>query len=156
MSFVLIYTEGGHQKSSEPMLSLDLINQHIRDLYGHEDASAPIDVLAVQEVRDDAPRTWAIEYPPAPPAWTRVRVEDGDWAGRVFTVSAARYLVDDEGVTWSWDDALNKFGPLTEVVETEVEAAARRLRERRERGDLHTNSPDANIVLNHVLSGGTL
>jgi hypothetical protein len=105
---------------------------------------------------NSAPRTWQIEYPPAPPAGTRVI----DKSGKVRTVTPARYLVDDEGVTWDWKDALEAFGTLTEVVETEVEAAARRLRAAGLERDLlalpSAKWGDIRIVLAHVLDGGTL
>lgn len=155
MSFVLIYTEGGLEKSSEPMFSLDLINQHIRDLYDAEDANAPITVLAVQEDRDDAPRTW--NRPEAPADVNRVLGADTgqEWVRREMGPGSRSHW-SNGSYSLTWVELLDHERKLTAVVETKVEAAARRLRERRERGDLHTNSPDANIVLAHVLGGGQL
>jgi hypothetical protein len=102
------------------------------------------------------PRTWQIEYPPAPPAGTRVQHPH---APPVTVGKNGRVVLD--GVRYSWREFVEAWGPLTEVVETEVEAAARRLREAGyteptlwrlggQRGD------DIRTVLRHVLNGGQL
>lgn len=65
------------------------------------------------------PRTWAI--PLEPEDVERVRDRDGQvWerVGRFWTLI-------DGACDYTWGQLLAKRGPLTEVVETEVEAAAR-------------------------------
>lgn len=107
-----------------------------------------IDRERAEEITD-GPRTWQIEYPPAPPAGTRVQRYTG---GPVY-VTGEGGRTDIEETSYSWKGLLEMFGPLTEVVETEVEAAARRLRE----ADLDSAARrDIDIVLKHVLNGGSL
>lgn len=151
MSYVLIYAVEGHELSSEPLASINEVNAEIRSLY--DQGGEPATVLRIEE-HHDGPRTWQIEYPPAPPAGTRFRTK----VGRVLEVGPdGRVMV---GMTsWSWKGVLEDGAPLTEVVETEVEAAARRLRE----ADFVKNfslggwyADDIRTVLAHVLNGGTL
>lgn len=110
----------------------------------------------------ESPRTWAIEYPPAPPAGTRML----NGANVPFLVREDGRLESD-GTDYSWREALKRFGPFTEVVETEVEAAARRLRESGFTdfsgsipASLKATTPDyahdIRVVLAHVLNGGQL
>lgn len=108
---------------------------------------------AVEE-NHDSPRTWRVEYPPAPPAGTRVKTRKND---KEYTVDENGQIVMPFGTAYSWKGFVEDHGPLTEVVETEVEAAARRLREVRD--DMRfwiALPPDARTVLVHVLDGGTL
>ena len=154
MSYDLVYRNKNGDELIFMADTLDEVNAEIRKLY---DEGEDITVLCIEE-HQDTPRTWAIRYDPAPPAGTRFRTKDG----REFEVGPdGRVMV---GMTsWSWKGVLEDCAPLTEVVETEVEAAARRLREqgyaegapkRRPGGDEWTK--DVRTVLAHVLNGGTL
>lgn len=151
MNYVLVYSVDGVALSSGGFTSLDEINREIRSIYEH--VSDPVSILRIEE-HHDGPRTWAIEYPPAPPAGTRVKTGNGD----VLTVrgEGESTLVG----TYSWKGALEQFGPLTEVVETEVQAAARRLREAGFNKDLKRPLFDyfdeLQTVVVHVLNGGQL
>lgn len=155
MSYRLVYAWGGHEMTLVKLATLDAVNNTIRGLY---DTHGSVTILRIEQDQD-GPRTWQIEYPPAPPAGTRVR----DRHGMIRTVGENGALPTPAGGTISWDKALQNLAPLTEVVETEVEAAARRLREqgyaeaapkRRPGGDEWTK--DVRTVLAHVLNGGQL
>lgn len=154
MSYVLLYTEGGRETSSEPMFSLEQINQHIRDLYDTESAEEPIVVLAVREDQD-APLTWT--RPEAPEGVTRVL---GEATGQTWTAVKNRIglrpLWSNGEYSLAWPELLNHEGTLTEVVETELEGAARRLRERGIERITTSQYKDIQVVLAHVLGGGTL
>lgn len=156
MIYVLTYAWDGHELAIKRD-SLDEITNAIRDLY---DAHGSVTILRIEEDHD-GPRTWAIEYPPVPPAGTRMRIGNGARSGEVLTMGTHDRIQTASGMNYSWTGVLEEFGPLTEVVETEVEAAARRLREAR------TNRPefrywqtshadDIRTVLEHVLNGGQL
>ena len=149
MSYRLTYAWNGHEICRN-FATLDDVNARIRKLY---DEHGSIAILRVEE-HHNGPRTWRIEYPPAPPAGTRVR----DTHGTIRTVGEEGTL-RFKGEVYSWKGALNEIGPVTEVVETEVEAAARRLRE----ADFVENFSlrgwyvdDIRTVLAHVLNGGQL
>lgn len=150
MNYVLVYSVRGHEHTLVRD-SLDAVNRAIRALYDEEDE---VVVLRIEQDHD-GPRTWQIEYPPAPPAGTRVRQHA---TGPVLEVGEdGRVMIGQTSHSWR---GLLEHGPLTEVVETEVEAAARRLREY----GLHSGTRtwdaatmrDAATVLAHVLNGGQL
>lgn len=147
MSYVLVYSDPRGDEFSDRCASLDDLNVAIRSLH---DSITNFVILRIEEDHD-GPRTWQIEYPPAPPAGTRMRAVPN----LTLTVDAEG-RVELDGVSYSWREALEQLGPFTEAVEAEVEAAARRLRERLERDGTLNAGGDANIVLRHVLNGGTL
>lgn len=153
MSYVLTYSVDGHEMTFRAE-SLDKLDQRIHMLNNDEvHPGATIAILRIEEDYD-GPRTWQIEYPPAPPAGTRVL---GQLAQNTTELTVGENgTIEYRGTTFSWEGALEAFRTLTEVVETEVEAAARRLRERLERDGTLNAGGDANIVLRHVLNGGTL
>jgi hypothetical protein len=105
-----------------------------------------LDYYEKDEEGTTEPRTWAL--PEQPEDGTRVHTSDG-------TLYEHRHMSD-----WSWCELLREHGPLTEVVETEVEAAAKRLRERLNSPDNYgseiTGDHDGDVVLIHILNGGTL
>ena len=101
--------------------SLDEVNHEIGELHKEKGG---VTILCVEEDQD-GPRTWAVRYDPVPPAGTQVR----DKLGILRTVVENARVDSPDSRSFSWRGALEMFGPLTEVVETEVEAAARRLRD---------------------------
>ena len=154
MSYVLVYSDRrGNEFTDRPCSSITDVNERIRDLH---DALDGVVILRIEEQDQDGPRTWQIEYPPAPPAGTRVRTRNGT----VVKVGTDGRIASPGGTNFSWIGALSYLGPLTEVVETEVEAAARRLRERGTTEFPYGCPPDLfndmRTVLAHVLNGGRL
>lgn len=106
------------------------------------------------------PRTWSI--PPEPEDVERLRDRDGQIWRRVDPNDWT--LQDAPGSFYSWVDLLHRRGPLTEVVETEVEVAARYFRDNLATIDdglpgavMHEQEQRLAILLiRHVLNGGTL
>lgn len=102
----------------------------------------------------DAPRTWT--RPDAPADVNRVLGED---TGQIWTRKDARARTrscwSNGNYSLSWVELLDHEKVLTAVVETELEGAARRLRDA---GYSHSVAAeeDIRIVLDHVLGGGTL
>ncbi len=101
-------------------------------------------------------RRWSL--PPAPDGVDRVR---GKRSGRVWTArtnDSGKTFWIREGHAWSetWGEMLTEEHEVFEIGETELEAATRRLRERLAIADAITPDPDTELVLRHVLSGGTL
>jgi len=152
MSYVLVYGANGHEMVIPELASIDEVNAEIRKLY---DEHGSVTILRIEEDHD-GPRIWAIECPPAPSAGTRVTDRRGverevGENGTVKTVSS--------GIL-PWERALEDLGPFTEVVETEVQAAARRLREAGFDKDLKRPLFDyfdeLQTVVVHVLNGGQL
>lgn len=100
------------------------------------------------------PRTWAL--PPEPKDVERVR----DDFGAVWTRQEGVWHDDgEERDPRDWPHLLMR-GPLAEVVETEVEAAARRLREAgfttRHTAGYAGAYEDLLALARHVLNGGAL
>lgn len=153
MNYVVVYSDdSGHEFRSDDLLpTIDAVNDEIRALHASVD---DLRVLRIEE-NHDVPRTW--NRPEAPADVNRVLGADTEqeWVRREMGPGSRSHW-SNGSYSLTWVELLDHERKLTAVVETEVAAAARRLRERRERGDLHTNSPDANIVLNHVLGGGQL
>lgn len=104
------------------------------------------------------PRRWSRPQPPAD-----VRRVRGLRSGRTYEAhvnARGRTLWRPNGLHFdlTWGELLEEERDVVEVVETEVEAAARRLREQ---GFANPTGPvrdldDTQIVLAHVLNGGTL
>lgn len=101
-----------------------------------------------------ASRTWVI--PSEPEGVERVR----DCYQIVWARGAEGFWEAPGFNGRSWGALLDDRSPLTEVVETEVEAAARRLREHGFTGDEHGSYAgqfnDIVTVARHVLNGGAL
>lgn len=102
------------------------------------------------------PRTWTL--PPAPEGVNRLH---GTFSGQIWTARtnhAGRIHWNNGQYTLTWSELLAEEGEVVEVVETELEAAVRRLREA---GYANPVGPvrdldDIAIVLAHVLNGGTI
>lgn len=103
------------------------------------------------------PRTWMLTPEPEDVDLVRDRFQ------RIWVRDRATGTWDSPPNMRVWGALLQDNGPLTEVVETKVDAAARRLRE----AGLHildeprltterADPRDVRIVLAHVLNGGSL
>ena len=149
MSYTLVYSDRrGNEFTDRPCSSIADVNERIRDLH---DAIDGVVILRIEHDHD-GPRTWQIPTEPE-----GVEQVVGQHSGRAWTHSKDGFWDSPGCAARAWRQLLADEGRVTEVVETEVEAAARRLRELRAEGrNLLLHVDDVRTVLDHVLSGGTL
>lgn len=118
-------------------------------------------------MKNKTSRTWALTAEPMDAPRVRGQRTGTTWTQRVAQFGRTFWVSDEDPDRrrLTWTQLLNDEGELTEVLETEVQAAARRLRE--DGADVDHWSPTADqsgvlyaediaTVLRHVLNGGTL